>query len=1099
MAKKITQYPASGGNPNVGSLIDISELSGGVYTTKKLTIQQLLDYLTANLNVGQTQLFRNNTGATITAGTPCELLNTSVTSIPTIQKIRPSFQTGLSKIYIATTDVLNGANGNFVESGIVSYNTSMYPVGTKLYYDTTGLNYTDNDLLEDQVFLGIVLTQNVNGSIFFAPTRSPQLIKGVNGQIPLFNGVRKINGNTHFTFVDVNGTEVGFRFSDNNNNLTQVGVTYLNVESEGIASNSVLRLANWADNANKGIVSFRKSRGSKATPTKVLVQDVLGSMIFAGQSDKTFNGGAPFPSGMTTGEIVVRALNNFVKNYDSFADETFSQGLTQFEIWLQESNAFAYGDNTPPTAKVFSVDGDGKVSFKTYTFPINAGTNGQVLSIVSAGQLGWTTPSSSAVTIPSTRIPFGSSGNLLTTDTDFCYFEDSNTSSLYDRSAIQLSSNQIDHNGLVKFGAVQWLMESTASLWGQLRKNPTTNLGSGAVLRLGSLDQSLAGNFYALIDQLWGEIQFGYDSFRVGASIKSYTEQGVTGMAGSGSRLEFYVTPINSTTPARAMKIDNTGKIYFKNYNFPLADGTAGQTLVTDASGNLTWQTLSSGGISGAGSADRVAFWSSASVLSYDNNFVRGIYGGNSYIQLLGSMGDVEINRGDGSVSQYSNSNCTTILSSYGTGVQGVLQFRRYRGNKSAPTAFLSGDAVGSLQFQMVECMKVVASESSSTGYGNYVIFSTGVPTTLTQQEVIRLKDDGKLRIGNSYDMPKVDGTPNQLMATNGLGQISFVNDLSPITQDKWALPNSAQLRGMMYNPLVTTFQTFGGNAPTETGTKTAKTPTAGSELSKKISCKLAVSTSQTNGSCAIRGGGINYFRENGLLFSCGFAVSDTGYNPSSSMFVGLSYLSFLSFSFGSPATIGNSLWNSLSFVGVGNDGYSASFTGSCTGTTLTVSAITYGTLEVGQSFSTATTGTKILSQLSGTTGGVGTYQLSISQTITNSTMRAFDMNLCIVSNDASGNATKFKLGDNFPANRLAGAVNTNNFYVFEMYSGIDANEMSWRIRNTGIANSVQEGTITTNLPALGVPLNFQLMRNSMGDSNACSVDVSHLYCSNLS
>ena len=216
-------------------------------------------------------------------------------------------------------------------------------------------------------------------------------------------------------------------------------------------------------------------------------------------------------------------------------------------------------------------------------------------------------------------------------------------------------------------------------------------------------------------------------------------------------------------------------------------------------------------------------------------------------------------------------------------------------------------------------------------------------------------------------------------------------------------------------------------------------------------------------------------------------------------MFVGLSYLSFLSFSFGSPATIGNSLWNSLSFVGVGNDGYSASFTGSCTGTTLTVSAITYGTLEVGQSFTTATTGTKIVSQLSGTAGGVGTYQLSISQTITNSTMRAFDVNLCIVSNDASGNATKFKLGDNFPANRLAGGVNTNNFYVFEMYSGIDANELSWRIRNTGIANSVQEGTITTNLPALGIPLNFQLMRNSMGDSNACSVDVSHLYCSNLS
>ena len=888
MAKKITQYPASGGNPDVGSLIDISELSAGIYTTKKLTIQQLLDYLTANLNIGaSTQLF-NNTGSTITKGTPVQIGSGVTGLIPNMKVISTSDATNDGKIFIPDSTILNGASGNCIEAGLIQFG-STFATGDKVFWNFASGTFTNISTQDDQVFIGIIIVGSPlsSGKMFVAPRFSPSLVKGTTGQIPLFLGERKINGNTHFTFVDVNGTEVGFRFSDNNNNLTQVGVTYLNVESEGIASNSVLRLANWADNANKGVVSFRKSRGSKATPTKVLAQDVLGSIIYAGQSDKSYNGGASFPSGMTTGEIIVRALNNYFKAYDPFDDITLAQGLTQYEIWLQPSNGFGSGDATPPNVKVFSVDGDGVVSFKNYSFPINVGSAGQVLTAGVGGLTSWTTPSSTAVTLPNKNIAFGNASNVL----------------------------------------------------------------------------SYSGN-----------LQF------------------------------------------------DDGRLYV-----------------------------------GVGTATRIPL-----------------------INILGMCND--------------------------NTAYPIYQFTRFLVS-SGPYVFdtiiigaISSNTRSSQPDGAIDVLRMIATESHSPSNAGQDVVLYSVPNGgVVNKEVIRLGQDGKLKVSNAYKLPLTDGSPNQLMATNGLGQISFVNNLSPITQDKWALPNSAQLRGIMYNPLVTTFQTFGGNAPTETGTKTAKTPTAGSELSKKISCKLAVSTSAVNGNCAVRGGGINYFRENGLLFSCGFAVSDTGYNPSSSMFVGLSYLSFISFSYTTPATVGSSLWNSLSFVGVGNDGYSASFTGSCTGTTLTVSAITYGTLEVGQSFSTATTGTKILSQLSGTTGGVGTYQLSISQTITNSTMRAFDLNLCIVCNDASGNATKFNLGDNFPANRLTGAVNTNNFYVFEMYSGIDANEMSWRIKNTGIANSVQEGTISTNLPALGVPMNYQLTRNSMGDSNACSVDISHLYCSNLS
>lgn len=915
MAKKITQYPASGGNPDVGSLIDISELISGVYTSKKLTFQQLLDYLSTNLAIGgSTTTMYNNTGSTIPQGTPVEI-GTGVNGLnPNLKVITGSETTNDGKIFIATTSILNGATGECIESGLIQF-PSLFATGDKVFWNISTGTFTNVSTNDDQIFIGIIIfgANFTTGKMFVAPRFSPSLVKGVAGQIPLFLGERKINGNTNFTFVNNAGVEVGFRFSDSSNNLTQVGVTYTNMESEGIASNSVLRLANWADNSNKGIVSYRKSRGTKASPSKVLINDVLGTMIFTGQADKSIDGGAVISSGMTTGEIIIRALNNFIRNYDSFGYETFAQGLTQFEIWLQGSNQLTSGDATPPNIKVFSVNGDGKIYFKNYNFPITAGTNGQTLITDASGNLTWQTPTSSNPINPPTlgnSIPYydGSVANFL--------------SSLFTYDASNGELNYTASNTEYRFGR-QWF-------------NWFTNSTTGS-------QQSL-----------------------------------------------------------------NTGiSLFLRNS---------------------------------------------------------------------------------------SSLDCAVIRLGHG------------RGTNASGLYLLSGDSVGSIDFNsmgavngdMAKILAVANENGSITSQGTRLEFYTTANGTTSRVKRLTIGADGKIAFQN-YTFPLADGAPNQYLSTNGAGVVSFVNDLSPITQDKWALPNSAQLRGQLYNPLVTTKISFGSDIGSETGTKTAKTPTAGSELSKKISCKLAVSTSSVNGNCGLRGTNLNYFRENGILFSCGFAQSDTGYNPSATMFVGLSYLTILATSYTAPATVGNSLWNSLSFVGVGSDGYSASFTGSCTGTTLTVSAITYGTLEVGQSFSTSTVGTKIVSQLTGTTGGIGTYQLSISQTITNSTMRAFDVNLCIMTNDASGNATKISLGDNFPANRLTGAVNTNNFYVFEMYSGIDANDISWRIRNTGIAGSVTEGILSTNVPPLGTPLNYCIYRNSMGDSNACSFDISHLYCSNLS
>jgi hypothetical protein len=65
-----------------------------------------------------------------------------------------------------------------------------------------------------------------------------------------------------------------------------------------------------------------------------------------------------------------------------------------------------------------------------------------------------------------------------------------------------------------------------------------------------------------------------------------------------------------------------------------------------------------------------------------------------------------------------------------------------------------------------------------------------------------------------------------------------------------------------------------------------------------------------------------------------------------------------------------------------------AVFTASVTLVTMTVSAITSGTIQIGQTISgSGVTSATISAQLTGTTGGVGTYTVSVSQTVSSTTI----------------------------------------------------------------------------------------------------------------
>jgi hypothetical protein len=96
---------------------------------------------------------------------------------------------------------------------------------------------------------------------------------------------------------------------------------------------------------------------------------------------------------------------------------------------------------------------------------------------------------------------------------------------------------------------------------------------------------------------------------------------------------------------------------------------------------------------------------------------------------------------------------------------------------------------------------------------------------------------------------------------------------------------------------------------------------------------------------------------------------------------------------YGPVALLGS--WAQIISIKVGLTGQVAVFTGSITGTVLTVSAMNIGTIEAGQLLQDAglmASGTTVVDQLTGTTGGIGTYTVSVDQTIPSEAMNCTDL-----------------------------------------------------------------------------------------------------------
>ncbi|HEY0120642.1 MAG TPA: hypothetical protein VGC14_02585 [Rhizobium sp.] len=158
------------------------------------------------------------------------------------------------------------------------------------------------------------------------------------------------------------------------------------------------------------------------------------------------------------------------------------------------------------------------------------------------------------------------------------------------------------------------------------------------------------------------------------------------------------------------------------------------------------------------------------------------------------------------------------------------------------------------------------------------------------------------------------------------------------------------------------------------------------------------------------------------------------------------------------------------------------SVTGSIAGNVLTVAAIGSGTVVPGATLSgtNVATGTKVVAQLSGTTGGIGTYAVSIpEQTVVSTTISGTygTMTVSAVSSGAIGVGDALTSGTGVVVGTVVTALGTgtggtgtyivdnNTVVASAAITAATSVETSWYVRSSALAGELMK---ISNLPGIG-------------------------------
>lgn len=151
---------------------------------------------------------------------------------------------------------------------------------------------------------------------------------------------------------------------------------------------------------------------------------------------------------------------------------------------------------------------------------------------------------------------------------------------------------------------------------------------------------------------------------------------------------------------------------------------------------------------------------------------------------------------------------------------------------------------------------------------------------------------------------------------------------------------------------------------------------------------------------------------------------------------------------------------------GISVSSHTASFTGSIATTTLTVSAVASGTLLPSMIISGTgvTAGTYIVEQLTGTTGGTGTYRVSTSQTVASTTITGTLASKINVTQDGLYNFQ-------FSVQLVNSTNDIQSFVLWFRKNGVDIPNSA---TDFGISQRKSTGTSSRAVAALNIFLDLQ-------------------------